>query len=295
VFTSAEAEQLTLKGRSFGRDVIVQVGYWRFWQHATLDEILERCQQRKIAISRREILNLLGDFLALLRAAQPAKIAAQRGFFEQQGLILGLDGLQPEKGNDCLYIMREEQTGVVLVAETLATSSIQALDEQVLQPLASLGFRVRGIISDAQDEIQKAVERRFPGVPHHTCHFHCLREAGKPTFEADRALKTDLKQALRPKLSGLSRRLKRLPLEDRCRLVLANYVTCLRSTLLVDGVAPFDLGGLQVCDDLQTVEDSLQRCREKGGTSSWTGCWLSSLFIAALRTPMLGSSVNSAG
>jgi len=295
LFVSTEAEQLALKGRSFGRDLIVQVGYWRFWEHATIDEILERCQRRKIALSRREILNLLGDFLALLRAAQPAKLAVHREFFEQRGLILGLDGMQPEKGNNCLYIVREEQTGIVLVAETLAESSIQALDERVLQPVASLGFRVRGLVSDAQDEIKKAVAQRFPGVPHHTCHFHCLRDAGQPTFEADRAMKTDLKKALRPKLAGFNRRLKRLSPEDPCRFVLADYVACLRSSLLADGVAPFDLGGLHVCDDLQTVEDSLRRCREKGGVGSWTGCWVSSLFVNTLRIPTLGSSVNVAG
>jgi hypothetical protein len=269
VYTSVEADRLTLKGRGFGRDVIVQAGYWRFWEHATIDEILERFRLRKILLSRREVLNLISDFLALLRAAQPAKIATHRAFFEQHGLIIGLDGMQPEKGNDCLYIVQEEQVDIVLVAENLSESSVRALDDKVLAPVASLGFTVRGIISDAQDEIRDAVAQRFPRVLHQTCHFHCLRDAGKPTFEADRAMKTELKKALRPKLAGFSKRLKRLPPEDPCRLVLTDYMVCIRSTLLIDGVAPFDLGGLSVFDALQSVEDSLRRCQKKGGIRSW--------------------------
>ena len=265
MYTSAEADRLTLKGRGFGRDVIVQVGYWRFWEHATIDEILERLERRKILVSRREVLNLIGDFLALLRAAQPAKIESHRAFFEKHGMILGIDGMQPEKGNDCLYIVREEQVGVVLLAENLAESSTAALSDKVLTPVKSLGFAIRGLVSDAQETIQEAVAETLPGVPHHNCHYHCLRDAGKPTFETDRAMKTDLKKALRPKLSGFGKRLERLPEEDPCRLVLADYVSCLRSTLLIHGVAPFDLGGLRVFDDLQSAEASLRRCEEKGG------------------------------
>jgi len=295
VYTSAEASKLTLKGRSLGRDVIVQAGYWRFWDHLTIDEIVERFQRRKILISRPEVLNLIRDFLALLRAAQPAKIAAHRAFFEQHGMILGIDGMQPEKGNDCLYIVREEQVSLVLLAENLPESSTEALSDKVFTPIQSLGFVIRGVVSDAQETIREAVAQTLPGVPHHTCHFHCLRDAGKPTFEADRAMKTALKKALRPKLSGFTRRLQRLPTEDPCRWVLADYVSCLRSTLLIDGVAPFDLGGLYVFDDLQSVEASLRRCREKGSICSWSDSWRSYLYVKLLQILRLDSSGSWAG
>jgi hypothetical protein len=295
VYTSSEANRLTLKGRSFGRDVIIQSGYWRFWEHATIDEILEQFQRRKILLSRRAVLHLLGDFLALLRAAQPARIATYRPIFEQQGLIIGLDGMQPEKGNDCLYIVREEQVGVVLLAETLSESSVQALDEQVLSPIAALGFPVRGIVSDAQDEIQKAVARRFPGVPHHTCHYHCLRDAGSLTFAADRAMKVDLKKALRSKLYRFNRRLKQVPLTDPYGALLTDYVTCIRQVLLIDGVAPFDLGGLHGCDSLRAIEGSLQRCQKKGAIRFCTGYWGWSLYTNLSRTPMPESSGSGVG
>src|SRR5512147_1607695 len=103
-FVSQEAERLHLCYRHFSRELVVKVGYRRFWLHQTMYEIYDWLHQDlKIAISEREILNLIGDFLALLRAGQAAKI--RRKLCGLEHLILGVDGMQPEKGNTCLYIV----------------------------------------------------------------------------------------------------------------------------------------------------------------------------------------------
>ena len=42
------------------------------------------------------------------------------------------------------------------------------------------------------------VEHAFPaGVPHQLCHFHYLREAARPIYEADRHAKKELKKRVR--------------------------------------------------------------------------------------------------
>jgi hypothetical protein len=41
----------------------------------------------------------------------------------------------------------------------------------------------------------------------------------------------------------------------------------MHATLLEGGVAPFELGGLRVFDDLTALAGSLARCQEKGGMS----------------------------
>ncbi len=76
IYCSVEAEQLSLKGSSFG--LIVQIGRWRFWEHRTLDEIGSLLKALHLPVSRRHVLRLylIGDFLTLLRATQPAKIEA---------------------------------------------------------------------------------------------------------------------------------------------------------------------------------------------------------------------------
>ncbi len=71
----------------------------------------------------------MADFLALLSAAQPAKI--RRKLNSLKDLSIGVDGMQPEKGNDCLYIVRELQCGVTLLAENLEESTQDALCERI--------------------------------------------------------------------------------------------------------------------------------------------------------------------
>jgi len=68
---------LGLKGLSFGFDVLAQVGWWRFWEQRTLDEIWTLARQR-FPLSRRQVLYLIVDFLCLLAAAQPARIERYR-------------------------------------------------------------------------------------------------------------------------------------------------------------------------------------------------------------------------
>jgi transposase-like protein len=56
---------------------------------------------------------------------------------------------------------------------------------------------VTGVVSDGQRSIRTAVAKALPGVPHQLCHFHYLREAAHPIFEADRHAKKELKKRIR--------------------------------------------------------------------------------------------------
>ena len=267
VYRSDEAERLHLKKRQFGREVIVQVGYHRFWYHQTMYEIHDwLTEDLGVTISPRQVLNLIADFLALLRAAQPAKVRAQlKGL---KGLLIGLDGMQPEKGNACLYIVRELQLGLTLLAENLDESSDPTIRGRLLEPLKKLaqelGLSWQGVVSDAQDSIRTAVAKELPGVPHQACQSHCLRKAGELAFNADRTMKKGLKATFRQRLRRVEQRIDRLPETDPYRPVLADYADAMRSTLLVGGVAPFELGGVQVFDDLTALAGSLAHCQKKG-------------------------------
>jgi len=275
-YASEEAETLHLKHRRFGRDVIVHVGYHRFWYHRTMYEIHEwLTQDLGLSVSERQVLNLIADFLALLRAAQPAKVRGQlKTLTHSSSLgkqwVVGLDGMQPEKGNTCLYIVRELQLDLTLLAENLDDSSDATIRARLLQPLKALaeeiGLSWYGIVSDAQESIRTAVSKELPGVPHQACQSHCLRKAGELTFQTDRNMKKRLKASFRQRLKRVERRIERLPENDPFRPVLADYADAMRATLLEGGIAPFQLGGVRVFDDLNALAASLARCQEKGGT-----------------------------
>ena len=266
VYRSAEAETLSVPGCSYGIDVIVEVGYQRFWLRRTIQEIHGTLKD-KVPISERQVLNLLVNFLALLQAAQPAKVAELHARWQQLGgLVLSIDGMQPKKGNPALYVVREVQLDETLMAKILESGDHQTIATELLEPLKALGLPIKGIVSDAQESIRLAINQVCPDTPHQNCQFHCLKEAGRPTFEADRAMSTQLKKKLRGRLYRARQAIKDLPEADPYRAVLLKYVRYLHFiTLLVSSLPPFELGGLRIVQQLTTLEASLCRAREKGG------------------------------
>lgn len=273
IYRSREAEELSPKGYSFGFDVITQIGWWRFWDHRTLDEIATLLQSQHLPISRRQILYLIGDFLALLRAAQPAKIETQRAYFKRHGMVISVDGMEPEQGNEMLFVVREANLDLTLIAETLYSSRADLISRHLLEPVKALGFRIRAMISDADPNIRRAVETSLPDCPHQACQVHCLCEAGAPIFEADRAMKTDMRRDLRAKLRPISRELSQASQDDLQTAVLMDYCEALRDALRADGISPFKLAGLKLHDELQRLEQSLRRCHKKKNIVSYLPCW----------------------
>ena len=184
--------------------------------------------------------------------------------------------MKPEKGNGCLYIVREVQLGLTLMAENLDDSSNGTLSEVLFEPLKTLADELdltwHGVVSDAQESIRLAVAESLPGVPHQGCQFHCLTAAGKLTFETDRHLKKRLKVSFRQKLTRIERRVERLASEDPFRAILIDYADAIRTTLLAGGVAPFGLGGVWVFDALNNLAASLAQCPKKGTMSSCVAC-----------------------
>jgi hypothetical protein len=119
------------------------------------------------------------------------------------------------------------------------------------------------VVSDAQETIRLAVASSLEHTPHQACQSHCLRDAGKLTFEADRASKTDIKASLRHAVARLRTRMQSLPNENPFRTVLLDYLAAIRSLLLVGGIAPFELGGILVFDALEDLDASILRCQKK--------------------------------
>src|SRR5205823_11142028 len=105
------------------------------------------------------------------------------------GIIVSVDGIQPDKGNETIYLVRAALTGRVLTAEQV-TSSETAVLKALLAPVVALDVPVLGTITDAQESERHSVEQLWPTVPHQVCQFHALRDASQSAFEADKQVKT---------------------------------------------------------------------------------------------------------
>jgi len=124
------------------------------------------------------------------------------------GIIVSVDGIQPEKGNETVYLVRDALTGRMLAAENV-TSSETAVMKTLLSPVVALGVKVLGTISDAQESELLAVEALWPDVPHQVCQFHVLRDASKTAFEADKQVKTAMRKRLQPKVREVRKQIKK--------------------------------------------------------------------------------------
>ena len=296
VYESQVARRLTVRGNSFALEVIVQIGYWRFWKRWTVVQIHEMLTQvYHLPVSEREVLYLIGVFLVLLRCTYHLRLEEHAAYFRRHGIFIAVDALKPEKGNTALYVVRELQFGLVLHQAALLSTAHQTLAARLLQPVKDLGYRIRGLVSDDEQALRLAAADVLPGVSHQTCQLHCLRDAALPITEADQTLKKALKQAIRGPFYAVCRAIDQLAPADPCRAVLSTYADLIRTTLTEGSKPPFALGGLRVFEDLTRLEASLRRSRKKGAILFWTNSlrWFNA---ATLSQPSIAvSNVNTVG
>lgn len=280
LYRSAEADALALPGFTFGLDIVLEVGHLRLREHQTVDEIHHSLSKHLAlldqTISRREILFLFEAYTALLRAG--TEVLHDEAWKEQvrqnKGIVLSIDGIQPDKGNETIYLLRDVLTGRILHAENVTESTKERL-KQLLAPVVALEVPVIGVISDAQPTELQAVAELWPNIPHQICQFHAIREAGRLIYNADHQVKTDMRIRMQERTHTYRHELhKRLREAEESKAeqakeitqlqILEEYAAMVEGALNIDGLKPFGYAGLQVQEALTKIQASLEKL-EKGG------------------------------
>src|SRR3989442_11477654 len=246
----------------FGLDIIRVIGQLRYGEHRSIPEIHQRLESRGVSIAQRTVTELLERYEELVALHLADEERLQERLKQQGQVILAIDGMQPDVGHEVLWIIRDCLSGEVLLARSLLSSTERDLCALLEEVIEALPVDIRGVISDGQKTIRKAIARRLPGVPHQLCQFHYLREAAKPIFEADRHAKTQLKQqvrGVRPIERGLEEQ------EDSESQAMHGYCLAVRSALTDDGRPPEASSGLKLHERLTQISDSLARVEEKRG------------------------------
>jgi hypothetical protein len=210
-------------------------------------------------------------------------------------MVISIDGMEPEQGDEMLFVIREANLDLTLVAETLYSSRADLISARLLTPVKALGSRIRAVISGADKNIRRAVTTSLPGRPHQACQVHCLCDAGQPIFEADRALKTDLRRDIRAQWRPFGRQLSQASADDPQTAVLIDYAEVLRDALRADGLSPFELAGLKLYDELERMETSLRRCQKKKGMPFWRSCWRSPRSVTGIAPSIISFNINATG
>src|SRR3954471_19802971 len=213
------------------------------------------------------------------------------GYQGAEEIILTIDGLQPEKGHETLFVVRELTGKRVWFAEALLPATAAEIRPLIARAKAwaeSLGLSVRLWVSDQQDAFVSEIAAVFPDVPHRYCANHFLRDLAKPVLEADshakvpmrkevRGLRT-IEQAVLKRRRGSEENGPAAPAQepsapsagaaDPAGDVVLDYCAAVRGILNDDQGGPLHPPGLRMADALTEVRESIQRnWDEKKGDS----------------------------
>lgn len=253
-----EAEpHFALPHHEFGLDVLALVGRLRYAEPRSVPEIHQDLTRRGVTLASRTVSNLLDryDELRALATADPARLRPL--LQKQRRVLLALDGLQPDVGHEVLWVLRDCLSGEILLAKSLLSATTADLAALVREVRDALPVPITGVISDGQETIRAAVAQELPGVPHQLCHFHYLREAAKPIYEADRHAKKELKKRVR----GVRpiERAAEAEEDDPAAEVVRGYCAAVRAALTDDGRPPLTAPGLRLHERLESIAASLDR------------------------------------
>lgn len=273
-----------------GWDVVCWLGHRRFARHWSVPQIrAELLDSYGIVLSEDAIEDYLQRYQCMLAARQQDFALLKKEYATTRQVVLSIDGLQPEKGHETLYVVRELGRERVWFAQPLlssATEEIRPLIVQAKDWAKRLGCRVRMWMSDKQDAFVKTIASVCPGVPHRYCSNHFLRDLAKPVLELDSHAKVQMRGKIRG-LRGIEREVLKEraaahaghdePQEqppataastvDRMEVVL-DYCAAVRGIINDSQGGPLRPPGLRMSEALGEVRQSLQRNLQlkKGGT-----------------------------
>jgi hypothetical protein len=298
---SPETEiMIALPKWAIGWDVLCWVGHRRCSRHWSVSQIRDELwDEYRIKVSDDSLTRYIRQYQIMLAARQQDPAALRRQYASTDELILSIDGLQPEKGHETLYVVRELTQKRVWFAEALISATadeVRRLIAKAKQWAEMLGKPVGLWLSDRQDAFVTGIAAEFPGVAHRYCANHFLRDVAKPVLEAD----SHSKVQMRKKVRGL-RKIEQAVLKqqgvvvsqpgadddvaatvtavvappetlsseaDRAEAVVLDYCAAVRGILNDDQGGPLHPPGLRMAEALQEVRGSIQRNldEKKGGS-----------------------------
>jgi hypothetical protein len=282
---------LALPQMAIGWDVFCWIGHRRCSRHMAISLIQsELLDDYGIKLSEDAIDQYIRRYQVMLAARQQDAELLRLEYESAAQIILSIDGLQPEKGHETLYVVRELTRKRVWFAEPLISATedeVRRLIQKAKEWAESLGKPVGLWVSDKQDAFVKGIAAEFPDVPHRYCDNHFLRDLAKPVLEAD----SHAKVQMRKKVRGL-RKIEQAVLQqqkaetkddrtpdapevnvtvtaaDSGGSVVLDYCAAVRGILNNDQGGPLHPPGLQMAEALTEVQESIQRNLDakKGGS-----------------------------
>src|SRR3954466_14408643 len=182
-------------------DVFCWIGHRRCSRHMAIPLIRSELRDDyAIKLTETAIDTYIRRYQVMLAARQQDPESLRRHYAATAELILCIDGLQPEKGHETLYVVRELTGKRVWFAEPLLSATADEVRRLIIKAkewAEDLGKSVALWVSDKQDAFVTGIAEEFSGVPHRYCGNHFLRDLAKPVLEADSHAKVQMRRQVR--------------------------------------------------------------------------------------------------
>jgi hypothetical protein len=192
---------LALPGWIIAWDVFCFIGHRRFVRHWSVPQICsELLDTYDIRLSDDAVSGYLRRYRAMLAARQQDPLRLASIYRDIPSLLLSIDGLQPEKGHETLYAVRELNAKLIWFAQPLLSSNqheVRRLFVHAREWSERLGKPVCLWVSDKQDAFVKGIALEFPAVPHRYCQNHFLRDLAKSMLQQDSHQKVTMRKKVR--------------------------------------------------------------------------------------------------
>jgi hypothetical protein len=281
---------------AIGWDVFCWIGHRRCSRHMAIPLIQSELRDDyAIELSEDAIEKYIRRYQVMLAARQQDAELLRRQYPAGAEIILCIDGLQPEKGHEALYVVRELTRKRVWFAEPLLSATedeVRRLIQKAKEWTESLGTPVGLWMSDKQEAFVKAIAAEFPDVPHRYCDNHFLRDLAKPVLDADSHAKVQMRKKVRglrtieqavlqqQKTATKADLASQIPeavgtavdpsaaVADPAGSVVLDYCAAVRGILNDDQGGPLHPPGLRMAAALSEVQESIHRNleRRKGGS-----------------------------
>jgi hypothetical protein len=295
-----QESMIALPHWAIGWDVLCWIGQRRFARHWAIPQIRRELDDAYgIKISEDSIARAIRFYQVILAARQQDPEVLRQQYASVPEIILTIDGLQPEKGHETLYVVRELTQKRIWFAEPLISATADEVRRLIVKAkewAEALGKPVVLWMSDRQDAFVTGIAAEFPDVPHRYCQNHFLRDVAKPVLEADSHAKVQMRQKVRGLRTIEQAVLQQQKAEtkgdiqpdapeatvtataaaanlaptvvDPVGSVVLDYCTAVRGILNADQGGPLDPPGLRMAEALKEVDASIQRNldEKKGGS-----------------------------
>lgn len=154
---------------AIGWDVLCWIGHRRCSRHWSIPQIQSELRDEyAVVLSADSIARYIRHYQVMLAARQEDPATLRRQYETVGEIILSIDGLQPEKGHETLYVVRELVQKRVWFAEPLISATadeVRRLIKKAKEWAESLDKPVTLWMSDKRDAFVTGIAAEFPDVP----------------------------------------------------------------------------------------------------------------------------------